>query len=211
MTIPTIELEVKKHGLTQRQKKGDEPGKVGVVWTLSLTVNKEDMDRNKALEDAPMGTRYLAVLVELTDDDEEAAHRKADKTARHLVGTQEIEIQPPTSEQQAYIDRMQAAKITKPPKQAWDDMPLSKQAGMKCRDPQFQNYMAMKLCAPVSPTNTDFKKYGTDGAFAACRVRFSCGVDSMAQFSRDLTAGLQWKALYREYEESMGLTAEQRG
>lgn len=65
--IPTIALECKKDGLTQRQ---DGTAK------LTLTVNGEDMNRAvSALWAAPMGTRYQVVMVEI-DDSEQPVDRK---------------------------------------------------------------------------------------------------------------------------------------
>ena len=175
MTDP-IQLEIKKDGLQQKQDG---------TWTLKLTVNGEDMQDCPILS-AAMGQRYLAVLVELTDDDEEAAHRKAQETARHLVGTQEK------------------------PKQHWDDMPLSKQAGIRCKEPQFQDFMVTKIYEQVEPTEADIKKYGTDGAFAACRARQWCGVISFRTFPDAPMASERWKALDAEYRQATGQVAEDR-
>lgn len=60
--IPTITLECKKDGLTQRQ---DGTAK------LTLVVNAEDMnDAISKLWAAPMGTRYQVVMVEIGDDEQ---------------------------------------------------------------------------------------------------------------------------------------------
>lgn len=53
-----IPIEVKKDGLQQRQN-GD--------WVLRLVVQAADMDSR--LTNAPMGTRFQAVLVEVGDDE----------------------------------------------------------------------------------------------------------------------------------------------
>ncbi|UGX98754.1 hypothetical protein G6321_00028020 [Bradyrhizobium barranii subsp. barranii] len=59
----TISLEVKKDGLTQRQS-GD--------WQLRLTIAAIDMDSR--ITQAPMGTRFACVLVEVNDDETPVDH-----------------------------------------------------------------------------------------------------------------------------------------
>jgi len=54
-----ISLEAKKDALSQRQS-GD--------WRVSFTVQGIDMDTR--LTQAPMGTRYAVVLVEIGDDEQ---------------------------------------------------------------------------------------------------------------------------------------------
>lgn len=65
-----ISLEVKKDGLQQRQS-GD--------WMLRFTVAAIEMDRR--ITDAPMGTRFACVLVEVNDDETPTNHvaRERDK------------------------------------------------------------------------------------------------------------------------------------
>lgn len=58
-----ISFEVKKDGLQQRQN-GD--------WMLRLTIAGTDMDQRVTA--APMGTRFVAVLVEVNDDETPRDH-----------------------------------------------------------------------------------------------------------------------------------------
>lgn len=60
-----IQIECKKDGLKQRQS-GD--------WTITFTVAGDSMPAD--LTTAPMGTRYLAVLVELADNEEPVNKRR---------------------------------------------------------------------------------------------------------------------------------------
>ena len=57
MTVPTLQMEVKKNGLTQTQDG---------TWKLSLTVHPNDMPSD--LLTAPMGKIYVAVLAAVGDD-----------------------------------------------------------------------------------------------------------------------------------------------
>jgi len=59
----SIQLELKKDGLSQRQN-GD--------WTLRFTVAAIDMDHR--LTAAVMGTRYQCVIVEISDDETPVDH-----------------------------------------------------------------------------------------------------------------------------------------
>lgn len=63
-----INLEVKKDGLTQRQS-GD--------WQLRLTIAAIDMDQR--ITSAPMGTRFVAVLVEVGDDEAPIDHKAQER------------------------------------------------------------------------------------------------------------------------------------
>ena len=63
-----ISLEVKKDGLTQRQS-GD--------WMLRFTVQAIEMDRR--ITNAPMGTRFACVLVEINDDETPVNHKAQDR------------------------------------------------------------------------------------------------------------------------------------
>ena len=67
-TANAISLEIKKDGLTQRQS-GD--------WQLRVTVAAVDMDVR--LTNAPMGTRYACVLVEINDDETPVDHAAVER------------------------------------------------------------------------------------------------------------------------------------
>lgn len=63
-----ISLEVKKDGLQQRQ---------GGDWMLRFTVAAVDMDQR--ITQAPMGTRYQCVLVEVNDDESPIDHKAQER------------------------------------------------------------------------------------------------------------------------------------
>src|SRR5262249_51157344 len=70
-----ISFEVKKDGLTQRQS-GD--------WQLRFTVQSVDMDNR--LTQAPMGTRFQCVLVEVNDDESPRDHKGEQRNAWRDLG-----------------------------------------------------------------------------------------------------------------------------
>ncbi len=57
MTVPTLQMEVKKDGLRQMQDG---------TWNLSLKVHPNDMPVD--LMQALMGTRYMCVIAQIGDD-----------------------------------------------------------------------------------------------------------------------------------------------
>ena len=68
------QLEVKKDGLRQTQDG---------TWKISLTVHPNDMDVD--LMSAPMGTRYMAVLVPIGDD-EQPVSENGDRPVKRRFG-----------------------------------------------------------------------------------------------------------------------------
>lgn len=106
--IPTIArknastIEVKKHAYRQTQD--------GIVISFVMHPN----DVTPALATAALGTRYMAALVEIGDDDQPK--------------------QQPTA----------AIEPTAPPresKRSWHDMNPAQQAGILCADPAFRRFM----------------------------------------------------------------------
>lgn len=98
-------IEVKKDGLRQCQDG---------TWKLSLTVHPNDMPTS--LMSAAMGTRYMAALVEIGDDE------------------QPVETKPLTDEQKATA------------REAIDNMKpkggrRAREAGIACGDPQFARWL----------------------------------------------------------------------
>jgi hypothetical protein len=76
-TDNAISIEAKKDGLTQRQS-GD--------WQLRLTVAAVDMDNR--LTQAPMGTRFACVLVEINDDETPVDHKAQQRDKWRELGAQ---------------------------------------------------------------------------------------------------------------------------
>lgn len=96
-----ITFECKKDALQQRQS-GD--------WKISFTVQGEDMDER--LTKAAMGTRFVAVLVEVGDDELPVA-------------------------QSAKL----AADADNSAKRPWRDMQPAQQAGIRCAEPIFVTFL----------------------------------------------------------------------
>lgn len=97
-----LQFEVKKDGLSQLQDGS---------WVLKLKVHPNDMP--PALLTAPMGTRYVAVVVEVSDDET-----------------------PVSPEEQA--ERTKPAKD----KKRWGELPLSQQAAIRCGEVAFRRFLA---------------------------------------------------------------------
>lgn len=94
-----IPLEVKKDGLQQRQN-GD--------WVLRLVIQAADMDQR--ITSAPMGTRFMAALVEVGDDE----------LPKEQPAPPEVKAEP-------------APKA----KKSWREQPPAQQAGIRCDEPIF--------------------------------------------------------------------------
>jgi hypothetical protein len=99
----SISFECKKDALQQKQS-GD--------WKVSFTIQSADMDER--LTKAPMGTRFVAVLVEVGDDE--------------LPVTKSATIAPDA-------DSSTGAK------RQWRDMQPAQQAGIRCVDPVFAAFL----------------------------------------------------------------------
>jgi hypothetical protein len=106
-----ISLEAKKDALSQRQS-GD--------WKVSFTVQGIDMDPR--LTQAPMGTRFAVVLVQIGDDElpvqKEAAPAKPQPNSPRAAGAK--------------------------PAKHWRDIPPSQQAGIRCEEPIFAAFLREK-------------------------------------------------------------------
>jgi hypothetical protein len=100
-----ITFECKKDALQQRQS-GD--------WKISFTVQGTDMDER--LTKAAMGTRFVAVLVEVGDDE--------------LPVSQPAKLAP---------DNENSA-----PKRQWREMQPAQQAGIRCSEPVFHAFLKEK-------------------------------------------------------------------
>lgn len=103
-----ISLEAKKDTLSQRQSND---------WKISFTVQSIDMDPR--LTQAPMGTRFAMVLVEIGDD--ELPVQKETRTA----------------------PRQDPPKVPQPDgaKRNWKDLQPAAQAGIRCEEPTFAAYL----------------------------------------------------------------------
>jgi hypothetical protein len=105
-----ISLEAKKDALSQRQS-GD--------WRVSFTVQGIDMDTR--LTQAPMGTRYAVVLVEIGDDEQPVQKKEAPSN---------VPSGSPPSTRPDGTKRMD-----------WRDVQPAAQAGIRCADPVFITFL----------------------------------------------------------------------
>jgi hypothetical protein len=155
--------ELKKCGLRQ--------SKDGVI--ISFVLHPDDVSRE--LVNAKIGTRYLAALVEITE--EGAGDANVEKKM-------EMEIRAETTER-------------KP-------LNLTQQAAIMCNDPRFKRFVdevkpdaVRRACEAETGTEWPVDMWPSDKIVEA--VRLLCGVESRAEFQRDEAAGSRWKALYSEY------------
>jgi hypothetical protein len=135
-----ISFECKKDALQQRQS-GD--------WKISFTVQSIDMDDR--ITKAPMGTRFVAVLVAINDD-ESPVQQPAKEKAKP------VSVSPQPSLANGKPEKA---------KRDWRDMKPSAQAAIRCGEPIFWAYLNEEHGYGVS--NKD------DAAEA---VRDKCGVVS---------------------------------
>lgn len=98
----SMSMECKKDGLSQLQDGS---------WVLKLKVHPSEM--SPALLTAGMGTRFMAVLVEINDNET-----------------------PVSKEEQA--ERSRPIKT----KKRWNELPLSQQAAIRCGEPGFRMYIS---------------------------------------------------------------------
>jgi hypothetical protein len=105
----SISLEAKKDRMAQRQSND---------WAVTFTVQGTDMDAR--LTQAPMGTRYAMVLVEIGDDELPVQKENAAKPRQTSSPN-------PTGGAKQKMD--------------WRDMPPASQAFLRCRDATFQAYL----------------------------------------------------------------------
>ena len=137
-----LSFECKKDALQQRQS-GD--------WKVSFTVQGIDMDER--LTKAPMGTRFVAVLVEISDDEQPVSPAAKE----------------PAAKPQPTIPRSVGAKQGK---RDWRDIPPSQQAGIRCEEPVFAAFLREKY--------SDEWHEAPNGADC---VRLICGVESRSQLN----------------------------
>lgn len=168
--LPTLQMEVKKDGLSQLQSG---------AWKMTLTVHPNDM--HEAIMKAPMGTRYVAVLVEVGDDE-----------------------QP-----KPVMDFETAVNTIYPkPEKPKREMTRSQVAALKCRAPEFQGWVRQKWPHLWASERAPFG--GEPESRTAQIVRATCGVISRASLDTDPAAGRRWDSLLAEYDAHTGRLAERR-
>jgi hypothetical protein len=110
-----ISFECKKDALQQRQS-GD--------WKISFTVQGIDMDDR--ITKAPMGTRFVAVLVAINDDE-----LPITQTAKEKAKPETVSPKPSLPE----------GRPSEKAKRDWRDMKPSAQAAIRCAEPIFWAYL----------------------------------------------------------------------
>jgi hypothetical protein len=154
-----ISLEAKKDALSQRQS-GD--------WRVSFTVQGIDMDTR--LTQAPMGTRYVMVLVEIGEN-EEPAQQEVPAASR--------QDSPPIS----HPDGAARQKMD------WRELQPAAQAGIRCADPVFIAYLKEQ--------QPNAWRAHQD---AASLVRWICGVKSRSELGTNHLARVMWKTLDDQFQ-----------
>jgi hypothetical protein len=159
----SISLEAKKDALSQRQS-GD--------WKVSFTVQGADMDAR--LTQAPMGTRYAVVLVEIGDD-ELPVQKEAPAKPRQTS---------PPSSPSGGVKRMD-----------WRDMQPAAQAALRCDQPAFRTFlMEQHSYRPREAANSEE---------AAEFIRGYFGIKSRSELGTDHRMRMLWKQLDDQFQAWM--------
>ena len=164
-----ISLEAKKDALAQRQN-GD--------WKVSFTVQGIDMDTR--LTQAPMGTRYAVVLVEIGDDENPVNRKEAMQAdAKHSDAgamATSVDARPQPIQPQAGAKRE---------KMDWREVQPAAQAALRCDQPAFQAFLREEQ-GYINVIDKDS---------AADALRHLCLVKSRSEFSTDHRKRVLWKQL----------------
>lgn len=129
----------------------------GVV--VSFVVHPNDV--SAALATAPLGTRYMMGWAEISDD----------PAVEHAAALTVPVAESPVVE-----------KLT-PPRRAFDTLPLSQQAALRCNDKRFVQWLSCD-----------------NEEVAAGYVRDHCGVDSRSEILQNTRAGRLWAAMNQDFE-----------
>jgi hypothetical protein len=158
-----ISFECKKDALQQRQS-GD--------WKISFTVQGIDMDER--ITRAPMGTRFVAVLVAINDD-ESPVQQPAKERAK------------PTSDVSPATPR----RLDKPAgaKRDWNDLQPAQQAGIRSGDSNFIEFLQKEYT----------QEWLEHGDAADC-IRSICGVHSRAELGTDSRKRVLWNQLDKHFQ-----------
>lgn len=153
-----ISLEAKKDRMAQRQSND---------WAVTFTVQGIDMDPR--LTQAPMGTRYAMVLVEIGDDELPVAPLREARAHPQPVP------KPPAG----------AKRETMP----WEQVQPAAQAAIRCDDATFRAFLREER----GLSNVD------SSAKAASAVRDICGCMSRSELSTDHRKRVLWHQLDSQY------------
>lgn len=163
-----ISFECKKDALQQRQS-GD--------WKISFTVQGLDMDER--ITRAPMGTRFVAVLVAINDD--ELPIPLAEKEKGKSTNQTAPKLQPDTS------DKARPAGVGRE-KRDWNEMQPAQQAGILINDPIFASYLI----------DRHFVEWRETGDADNC-IKHMCGVTRKRDIAGNHKALVLWHQIVADY------------
>jgi hypothetical protein len=156
-----ISFECKKDALQQRQS-GD--------WKISFTVQGVDMDDR--ITKAPMGTRFVAVLVAINDDEMPITQTEKEKAKPDAV-----------SPSPRRLDKPAGAK------RDWKAVPKPQQAGIRINEPTFAAYLREEHPHDWRET----------GEADAC-LKFMCGINSKRDLATNHQAATLWHQIDSAYQ-----------
>ncbi len=160
-----LSFECKKDSMRQNQS-GD--------WKIAFTV--QGIDVPDSLTKAFPGTRYMAVLVQIGDDEQPVPAK---------------EVMPVTSRQLSE-PAVARPELENPParaKREWRDLLPAQQAGMRCEEAAFVHFLR-----EVRPEDWHETQDTAD-----C-VRLICGVESRSELNTNQRARVIWHQLDEQYQ-----------
>lgn len=169
-----LSLEVKKDGFSQRQD-----------GSLVLRLKCHPNDMPDEIMKAPMGTRYMAVLVEVEDNGEpkEADTRtvSAGDQQRHEAVVEAPKARSEVEDIPGFLD----AKKRKP---VAPEKRLAQQAGICCANPVFRRFIGERQGL-----------LSTSEEVIAEAVRRICGVNTRSEIQPGLASARAWESLHSEF------------
>lgn len=157
-----LRCEAKKHAYRQTQD--------GVV--VSFVLHPQEVP--EGLATAPLGTRYMMVVVEIGDDEKPVAKISTKETA-------------PTRQQ----DKSEAGE-----KRGWSDLSPAQQSGIRCNELAFWRFLNEADFDALGDDEADLIQ---DAAKAAHYVRLICGVHSRADIGKTQASLAKWRDLDSRY------------
>lgn len=94
------------------------------------------------------------------------------------------------------------------PRRAWDTLSAQQQAGIRCADQQFQEWLLRE-----SPDQSRAPIMGSAGEWerwAIAEIRLRCNIISRREFATDDLARARWAAIDTSFRQRPGQVAEQR-
>lgn len=199
--VPASTFEAKKHSYRQTQD--------GIV--IAFTVHPNDV--SAALAMAPLGTRFMVAAAEITDSEEPASGPGASLSGpvRHEVpavapqsgeetaatpspqvagGLARAASLPPERRSEIATEAANARWNKDKPTRHWDTLPPATQAGIRCGEERFWEFLAETVSA-------SWEAHGHD---AAGVVRWLCDVTSRSELNSNRPAAFRWRALEEEYQ-----------